>query len=161
VKVKSTFHQKRKKMMMSSSKNVTLVLIITWVMFMSGSFKSGVEGLFQKARVFVTIRNDLTVSLSLGCHSSDNNLGSHTLQPSGTFEFTFKPNFRGSTKYVCYFKWIYNNGVYVFHDNFLLYKYQRDKGGCGTHCLWGINATGATQFAPLKKDFNDHIYLWP
>jgi hypothetical protein len=85
VKVKPTIHRKRKKMMMSSGKNVTLVLMITWVMFMSGSFKSGVEGLFQKARVFVTIRNDLTVNLTLGCHSSDDKLGDQTLQPSGTF----------------------------------------------------------------------------
>jgi hypothetical protein len=49
---------------MSSSRNVSLLLII---MFMSGLFKSGIEGrnIFQKRKVFVSMRNDLTTALTL------------------------------------------------------------------------------------------------
>jgi hypothetical protein len=63
---------------MSSGTNVSLLLII---MFMSESFKSGVEGgIFVKKRVFMTIRNDLKTALTLSCHSSEDNLGTRILQ---------------------------------------------------------------------------------
>jgi hypothetical protein len=63
---------------MSSGRNVTLVFyfIIMWVMFLSGSFKSGVEGKFyQRSKVFVYIQNQLPTALMLSCWSSDDNLG--------------------------------------------------------------------------------------
>ena len=31
---------------------------------------------------------------------------------------------------------------------FLIYKYRRDRFLCGTNCLWGINQTSTTQYAP-------------
>jgi hypothetical protein len=132
---------------MSSGRNVTLALIITWVMFMRGSFKSGVEAIFEKDPMSVIIRNDLTTDLTLGCHSSDDNLGDHTLKTNGTFEFNFRPNFFCSTKFECYFTWI-NNGISTRHDHFLIYKCKRDGSRCHSICLWGINATQATQYGP-------------
>ena len=135
-------------MISSSGRNVTLVLIITWVMFMRGSFTSGVEAdLLGKDRVFVKIRNDLMTDLTLGCHSSEDNLGDHTLQTSKTFEFNFKPNLFCSTKFECHFTWI-NNSINVRHDNFLIYKCRRDQSRCETNCIWGINAINATQYGP-------------
>jgi hypothetical protein len=91
---------------MSSGRNVMLLFhfIIMWVMFMSGLFKSDIEeGLFLEARVFVTIRNDLTTNLMLGCHSSEDNLSGHSLQPNKTFKFNIRPNLSGSINFVCYF----------------------------------------------------------
>lgn len=128
---------------MSPGRNVTFLLII---MFMSGSFKNGIEGsIFQKKRVFVTIENDLTTNLTLGCHSSEDNLGTQHLQTNQTFGFNFRPNFSSSTKFVCYFSWLYNN-MKVNHTNVLIYKYKRDTTRCDTRCLWGINQTAATQY---------------
>jgi hypothetical protein len=106
---------------MSSGRNVKLVFIIMWVMFMSGSFKSGVEGnIFQNSRVFVSIRNGLMTALTLGCHSSDDNLGTKILQTNETFDFNFKPNVWGSTKFVCNFVWDFfsTRQKYPYKPNF-------------------------------------------
>jgi hypothetical protein len=91
---------------MSSGRNVMLLFyfIIMWAMFMSGLFKSGAQaGLFLKARVFMTIRNDLTTNLMLGYHLSEFNLSAHTLQPNKTFNFNIRSNLSGSINFVCYF----------------------------------------------------------
>jgi hypothetical protein len=98
-------------MIVSSGRNVTLLLIIMWAMFMSG-FKSGVEGInkFPETGVFVTIRNDLTSALALSCRSFDEGLSNivKTLKANEQFYFSFKPNFYGTTKHVCDFAWDYN-----------------------------------------------------
>jgi hypothetical protein len=90
---------------MSSGRNVMLVFIIMWVMFISGSFKSVVEAAFKADRVFVLIKNDLTTLLTLGCHSSEDGIGTRILQTNQTYDFNFRPNFWGSTKFVCDFLW--------------------------------------------------------
>jgi hypothetical protein len=143
-------------MIMSSGRNISLLLII---MFMSGSFKSGVEGgPFQKKRVFVSIRNDLTTVLTVGCHSSEDNLGVQILQTNQMFNFTFKPNFTGTTKFLCDFTWVYNN-INIIHDRLMMYKYSRDNSvGCDTHCLWGINQKNATQYGADNKVHE--VFIW-
>jgi hypothetical protein len=129
--------------MMSSGRNVTLLLII---MFMSGSFKSGVEGhMFQKKRVLVSIRNDLTNVLTLVCHSSENKLGTQSLQANEKFSFDFKPNLWRSTKFVCDFTFLDNN-VNTSRYNVLIYKYKRDTKRCDRYCLLGVNQTHVTQY---------------
>ena len=113
-------------MIISSGRYISLLLII---MFMRGSFKSGIEGgiygLFHKKRVFVSIRNDLTTVLTVGCHSLDDNLGAQILQTNQMFNFTFKPHFTRITKFLCDFMWVYNN-INIIHDKLLMYKYDQD-----------------------------------
>ena len=148
---------------MSFSRNVMLVLIIMWVMFMSGSFESGVEAAFKADRVFVSIKNDLTTLLTLGCHSSEDGIGTRTLQTNQTYDFNFRPNFWGSTKFVCDFLWELDSKR-ISHDNFLIYKYKRDRYLCNTNCRWGINQTHATQYVPKDDPYvighDDIGYPW-
>jgi hypothetical protein len=146
---------------MSSGRNVTLVFLIMWVMCMSGSFKSGVEAGLKNKRVFVSIRNGLTTLLTLGCQSSEDDIGTRPLQTNQTYDFNFRPNIWGSTKFVCDFLWDFENKT-VIHNNFLIYKYRRDRFLCGTDCLWGINQTYATQYAPKNgTNFHgDQFYPW-
>ena len=140
---------------MSSSTNVSLLLII---MFMSGSFKNGVEGgLFNPKRVFMTVRNDLKTALTLGCHSSEDSLGTRILQTNQTLNFNFKPNFSGTTKFVCNFVWV-NNKIYVIHNNYLIYSYTPDYKLCGHRCLLGINQDNVTQYDAQNKLV--HVYSW-
>jgi hypothetical protein len=149
---------------MSSGRNVMLVFIIMWVMFMSGSFKSGVEAAFKADRVFVLIKNDLTTPLTLGCHSSEDGIGTRILQTNQTYDFSFRPNFWGSTKFVCDFLWDLN-GKRITHNNFMIYKYKRDHYVCNTNCTWGISQTKATQYIPkadpfVTRDQDDKDYNW-
>jgi hypothetical protein len=144
-------------MIMSSGRNVSLLLII---MFMSGLFKSGVEGrnIFQKRRVFVSMRNDLTTALTLSCHSSEYNLGAHILQTTQMFSFNFRPNFSGSTKFVCDFTWVYNNRN-ITHNNLLMYQYSRDTAsGCDLNCRWEIYQTNATQYGANNRIHE--VFTW-
>jgi hypothetical protein len=143
---------------MSSGRNIMFVFIIMWVMFMSGSFKSGVEA---RLRVFVSIRNDLTTLLTVGCHSSEDGIGTRTLQTNQTYDFNFRPNFWGSTKFVCDFLWDFENKT-IIHNNFLIYKDKRDKSFCDTDCLWGINQTNATQYVSktYARFYVDRGYSW-
>jgi hypothetical protein len=129
---------------MSSNRNVSLLLII---LFISGTFKSSVEGrkAFQKPKIFVTIRNDLTTVLTAHCHSSEDNIGIQILQTNQTFGFHFRPNFFGSTKFVCDFTWV-NNNISIIHNNLMIYKYKRDINNCYPSCIWGIYQTNATQY---------------
>jgi hypothetical protein len=144
---------------MSSGRNAMFVFIIMWVMFMSGSFNSGVEA--KTHPVLVSIRNDLTTNLTVGCHSSEDGIGIRTLQTNQTYDFKFKPNFWGSTKFVCDFLWNFENKT-VIHNNFLIYKYKRDHAFCGIHCLWGINQTNATQYVSeiYAPYYADRGYPW-
>jgi hypothetical protein len=144
-------------MIMSSSRNVSLLLII---MFMSGLFKSGVEGrsIFQKRKVFVSMRNDLTTALTLSCHSSEDNLGAHILQTNQMFSFDFRPNFSGSTKFVCDFTWVSNNRN-IIHNNLLMYQYSRDtSSGCDINCRWEIYPTNATQYGITNRTYV--VFTW-
>jgi hypothetical protein len=128
---------------MSFGSNVSLLLII---MFMSGSFKSGVEGgLYKKRRVLMTVRNDLKTALTLSCYSSEDNLGTQILQTNQTLNFNFKPNISGSTKFVCNFVWV-DNKINVIHNNYPIYAYNRDAETCGHRCLLGINQMNVTQY---------------
>ena len=136
-------------MTMSSNRNVSSLLII---MFISGTFKSSVEGRkpFQKAKVFMSIRNDLTTVLTVHCHSSEDNIGIQILQTNQQFSFHFRPNFLGSTKFVCDFSWVYNNKN-IIHNNLMIYKYKRDSNTCYPNCLWEIYQANATQYGGDNK----------
>jgi hypothetical protein len=130
-------------MTISSSRNVSLLLII---MFMSGSFKSGVEGgYFNPKRVQMTVRNDMKISLTLNCYSSEDNIGTKILQTNQTLDFNFKPNISWSTKFVCNFVWV-ENKISVIHNNFPIYVHNRDYKICGHRCLLGINQTKVYQY---------------
>ena len=145
-----------KKMIMSSSRNVSLLLII---MFISGSFKNGVEGKkpFQKNKVSVSIRNDLTTVLTVNCHSSEDNIDAQILQTNQMFSFSFRPNFFGSTKFVCDFTWVYNNKN-IIHNNLMMYKYKRDSFTCYPSCLWEIYQTNATQYSADNRAHE--VFSW-
>jgi hypothetical protein len=138
-------------MIMASNRNVSLLLII---MFMSQSFKNGVEG---RQRVFMTVRNDLMTNLTLGCHSSEDSLGTKILETNKTLDFNFKPNIWGSTKFVCNFVWL-NNGAYVIHNNYLIYAYDPDYKLCGHRCLLAIAQDKITQYD--AQNILVHVYSW-
>jgi hypothetical protein len=143
-------------MIVSSGRKVCLLLII---MFISGSFKSGVEGKkpFQKNKVSMSIRNGLTTVLTVNCHSSEDNIGAQILQINQMFSFHFRPNFWGNTKFVCDFAWVYNN-INIIHNNLMMYKYNRDNFGCDPTCLWGIYQTNATQYDITNRTYE--VFTW-
>lgn len=91
---------------------------------------------WQKQRMSVTIKNELPDILEAQCHSKDDNLGLHYLQPwIGLFSFPFHSNLWGSTEFWCTFthghgaQW---NSFPVWTDTGL---FGRKKRPC-EQCVW-------------------------
>jgi hypothetical protein len=84
------------------------------------------------------------MDLTVHCKSKNDDLGVHTLKPNATYEFDFKPNFWGRTRYFCNFQWKYANGT---EESFWfdIYKYSRDSPRCG-RCLWRVDSAAPCQY---------------
>lgn len=99
----------------------------------------------SKDKVKVTINNALGggVWANVHCKSKDDDLNSRTLAPNKGFDFSFQPNFWGSTLYFCHVTWHWpGNDQSHFFD---AYSFARDRNRClrGTdHCCWNIKPSG-------------------
>ncbi|KAI4329889.1 hypothetical protein MLD38_028222 [Melastoma candidum] len=87
----------------------------------------------------VQVYNNLTNGDSFGihCKSKDNNLGFHIMGPNQVYQFKFKANVWGSTRFYC--------GVSLKGDRgvvFDLFKDSRDGTRCPTFCRWSVFRDG-------------------
>lgn len=93
---------------------------------------------FQQHEVNVTVKNALGPDLVVQAHcfSSEDDIGTHTLVNGQTFQWHFRPNIWGSTKYECHLESKFSNGDY------LLYSFRRDDDFCGKECVYNITPEG-------------------
>ncbi|KAJ0233055.1 hypothetical protein HA466_0285140 [Hirschfeldia incana] len=108
-------------------------------------------------KITVEIINDIggTVSLPYHCKSKDNDFGDQSLQPGGSWSFSFKRQFLGRTLFYCSF--VLANGRYYFD----IFRDHRDTAGddwC-QKCVWKIRLTGPCRFNGGTKQF-DICFPW-
>ncbi|PRQ28109.1 putative plant self-incompatibility S1 [Rosa chinensis] len=107
-----------------------------------------------KAKTHVRIINNLPddMQLHIHCQSGDDDLGFHELSNLSSFEFSFKPNWIGSTRFFCFMAWL-SNGHY-----FDIYEYRRDGTCLWTEhtCKWHVTPNG-----PCKEFSNGTARCYP
>ncbi|XP_028773432.1 S-protein homolog 2-like [Neltuma alba] len=102
----------------------------------------------------VRMTNDLGggLDLTVHCKQKDEDLGVHLLHPNETYEFTFRPNFWGTTLYFCGFSW---PGVLHWFNIFTM---KRDFKKCFT-CIWQIRQDKPCRLGKKSHVFDD-CYNW-
>ncbi|CDY22773.1 hypothetical protein IGI04_030874 [Brassica rapa subsp. trilocularis] len=108
-------------------------------------------------KITVEIINDIggTVSLPFHCKSKNDDFGDRSLQPGGSWSFSFKRQFFGRTLFFCSFA--FPNGIYYFD----IFRDHRDTAGddwC-QNCVWKIRPTGPCRFNGGTKQF-DICFPW-
>uniref|UniRef100_A0A7N0TCC8 S-protein homolog n=1 Tax=Kalanchoe fedtschenkoi TaxID=63787 RepID=A0A7N0TCC8_KALFE len=119
-----------------------IALVCTWVL--NGDAETNEDLQWAKTHVRLFNKSERGVSMVEQCWSSDDDLGPHTVGFGQYYEFTFRPNWWGTTKFMC--KVMFNNdGVWKY---FLAYKYWRDSPVCAAkrQCDWDVNETQACRF---------------
>merc|ERR1711924_213226 len=88
--------------MISSGRNVMLLLMLS-----IAGFNIVADGFGFPSKRTVKITNDVGngLDVTVHCKSKDNDLGAHKLKPNGVYEFGFRPNSWGTSKYFCHFEW--------------------------------------------------------
>ena len=96
------------------------------------------DGLYPDKKTHVRIINELGDGIDLNhhCKSKDDDLGIHVLAPHQFFEFSFVPNFWGTTLFFCKFWW--GNEDHWFN----IYVMSRDSHRCTKQCWWRVNYFG-------------------
>ncbi|KAL2335877.1 hypothetical protein Fmac_010323 [Flemingia macrophylla] len=112
--------------MSSSNKSVFLVCLL--ILLSSNN-------VLGKTHVRVTNTLEGGLDLTVHCKSKDNDIGIQHLRPNGFFEFSFRPNYFGTTLFYCSFQW--QNVIHWFD----IYVDKRDWTRC-TDCYWSIKTTG-------------------
>jgi hypothetical protein len=156
--------------MVSSSRNETSLLLLLCLILSVTGFVSA--AIFQHKRVTVTMSNEVDgqKDLSISCKSGDNHIALQTIKPSGTYAFSFRPDFFETTRFTCKFAWDNNN------FQFPIFVYDRDHPVCNK-CFWKILTSGpcelnygtnkydlcynwnATSSTVQRKLLEDH-YIW-
>ncbi|KAJ0092209.1 hypothetical protein Patl1_25850 [Pistacia atlantica] len=103
--------------------------------------------------VEVHVRNDLVPSVKViaHCKSKNSDLGERILSYHDSYNFRFRPNFWGTTRFYCSFAW--ENELHWFD----IYKFNRDQS-TGKSCQWKITRKGPCMF---NREMNYKIcYIW-
>ncbi|KAL9245900.1 hypothetical protein vseg_019499 [Gypsophila vaccaria] len=79
---------------------------------------------------------DQGATLTVHCNSKDDDLGTQVLEFGRYFEFRFRPNFWGTTRFYCDFSW--SGGS----QHITIYKYKRDLHRCCDNCVWNVDKMG-------------------
>ncbi|XP_056853953.1 S-protein homolog 2-like [Raphanus sativus] len=121
------------------------------------SLSSTKDEFIPMEKITVEIINDIggTVTLHYHCKSKDDDLGDRSLQPGGSWSFSFKPQIFGRSLFFCSFA--LPNGMYYFD----IYRYHRESSGddwC-QQCMWKIRQTGPCRFNRRTKKF-DICFPW-
>lgn len=107
---------------------VTVLIMMSHMMMMMKSCNAIV---FLPQTVHVKFINDLKgyQTLKLHCKSKNDDLGLKVIPSGGVWEFKFKTNFWGNTRFFCKVEWAGN--LHYFD------AYIDDRDSC-TQCLWSI-----------------------
>ncbi|CAL2225583.1 unnamed protein product [Prunus armeniaca] len=131
-------------------RNVLLLLMVLVL------FQTTCGWSFRKHSLTVTATNDLGAEMTIHCKSKQDDLGSNLIPIKGKYEFSFRPNFWGTTQFYCSFQW----GT-EFHY-FDIYMGDRDHENCDSYkCMWSIIPKGPCMWNYLTghydncKDWND------
>ncbi|CAJ2649024.1 unnamed protein product [Trifolium pratense] len=142
-------------MMILGSKIVFLVPMLLTILialqFVGGKSDYSSLPIFPP-RVYEYITNNIS-NTQLGVHCKDKNtdLGFHTINFGGTYEFDFKPNkFIRSTLWFCRFSW---GNEFQYFD---IYIEKRDVNICVRECRWAINKSGPCRV----KDNSSECFPW-
>ncbi|KAL9673626.1 hypothetical protein QQ045_029887 [Rhodiola kirilowii] len=122
---------------------LVFVLICSWLLISHGETDHG-DLRWAKTNVRLFNKSDRHSVMVEHCWSSDDDLGPHTVTFDQYYEFSFRPNFWGSTKFMC--KVMFNNDGNW--KNFYGYIYFRDSDVCAAKrtCDWTINEAKACRF---------------
>ena len=139
---------------MSLFSKLALSLLIS--LFLAKQFFVTEGSLFQNPEIIVKITNALKVKneLIVHCKSSNDDLGVHKLTPWISYDFSFRPNFWGTTLFYCSFEWPGS-----FHY-FNIYIDKRDRKNCDNIlCSWYVSEQDVCMFN-YKTNDNDICYKW-
>ncbi|BFG14342.1 hypothetical protein CerSpe_006160 [Prunus speciosa] len=117
---------------------IIISLIFTLITMCEGNLCGIINGLVPKSDVLVH------------CKSKEDDLGVHLLHYNTTYEFEFKPNIWGTTRFYCSFTWPSRI------EWFDIYKHQRDELA---YCLWMVKPDGPCRYNREHKSFAD-CYKW-
>lgn len=105
--------------------------------------------------------NDLR-DVYVHCKSGNNDLGFHVIPSSGSYQWSFKVNFWGTTQFYCYFKYQLPNGGRIVRGGFDTYVAKRDRSRCPKFCVWSVLSDGIHGY---REDSglatSDLFFAWP
>ncbi|PIA62404.1 hypothetical protein AQUCO_00200421v1 [Aquilegia coerulea] len=112
-------------------------------------------------KVHVFVMNSLGASkkLDIQCSSSEDRLGFRALHDGEIYDWKFRVNFSGSTKFVCFMAWINDNNE-ILSGTFLIYKHKRDRYKCNGDCLWHVKQSGI-YFVDNAGYREEQMFTWP
>lgn len=124
----------------------SVVLLITMTLFLLTMTPTC--GALKTRQVRVTSELEGGKPLTVHCKSKDDDLGVHVLQPKGSYEFSFKPNFfTTSTLFFCSFEW---PGAFHWFD---IYVDARDNKIC-SKCHWVVYEDGPCMYNWSDQQYN-------
>ncbi|CAK9187743.1 unnamed protein product [Ilex paraguariensis] len=102
-------------------------------------------------KTFLRVQNQLGgPNLTIHCSSSEDDLGIHVLVNDMYFDWHFRPNVWGSTKFKCDLQWEHGSGTYTVYKNDYVQL-------CPVHCYWYVKPEGPC----LQSDEPDRQFCSP
>ena len=126
---------------------VRIVLMLALLALLVATSDAGL----LRHKVSEVVVNDLQDNKTLTLHCwkrKGRDLGVKALRPHETFEWTFRPNIWGTTKYYCSFQW---KGVLV--NWFDLYIRKRDHEKC-RECTWSVREVHICRYDSKANNYN-------
>ncbi|KAL7003701.1 hypothetical protein U1Q18_004850 [Sarracenia purpurea var. burkii] len=121
---------------------VVLILCFVYVLMVSKASRDVMH-------VRVTNQLEKGLNLSLHCKSKDDDLGIHVLQNQEFYEWSFRNNIWGTTRFYCYLQSLRRS------NSFDVYR----QGMCSAHCNWFVRPEGTC--LETQKPYRSFCYPWP
>nr|XP_043625731.1 self-incompatibility protein S1-like [Erigeron canadensis] len=133
-------------MVVKMAKMLHLVTLVTLICVANGNITVQITNMIEYDKVLI-----------IGCRSSDNDLGQHTLLYGQSMDWRFKPNFSKTTLFYCNARWDAADVTLKVH--FVAYEYTRDNYGCGSDCRWLFTISGVYAY-DSKNDSWEFRFSW-
>lgn len=129
---------------------VSMLLTISFALDLKDNESDG----FLPHKVTVHVTNNMSNhELGIDCKDKNTDFGFQSLKYSGSYVFTFRPQFFSGSLYFCKFSW--PNVVHFFD----IYIQDRDEETCNSDCYWLINESGPCMVA-FNKYTSINCYTW-
>ncbi|GFZ15989.1 hypothetical protein Acr_25g0003980 [Actinidia rufa] len=125
-------------------------MLVTLSLFIL-SEAGGAEESKSRTVHYVRVTNQLGngIDLQLHCKSRNDDLGIHVLSNQQFFQWHFRNNVWGTTRFYCYlFSKSWNNSFDVYYQ-----------GMCGAHCNWFVRQNGTC--LETQEPYRSFCYPWP